>query len=290
MTFPIPHTLLTVDEVTRVQRWQHSSARGSLLGVGETLYFQVSSPELVREVLVIRQEEFSGRPVFFKYLAYVHFQEELICGSATATWKLKKKAVHTSLKMWVFSLSLQGSNKCPAGLIHVRSTIDTFSNIMFQKSIKEIAWHGMLEYMLWQTQSSISDRLSERWYVPNMLQHLVSISLQLNRQYRRELRGFVFLPVLGPTMLKPSQTSQTKTECLFCLISNISIQVWWRIAETRGCHPQLHPGHPDNNCCHQGAAIQPPWLHQGVGAAGVDCSGETLPQLLFCLILCPQTT
>ena len=59
---------------------------------------QVSSPELVRDVLVTRQDEFSGHPSVFVMSAYVHFQEELFSNDSPS-WRQKKKAVHTSLKM-----------------------------------------------------------------------------------------------------------------------------------------------------------------------------------------------
>lgn len=66
-------------------------------------------------MLITRQEEFFGRAGLFLYSAYVRFQEEVIFSNDTPTWKLKKKAFHTSLKMWVqISFSLQWSQVGPS--------------------------------------------------------------------------------------------------------------------------------------------------------------------------------
>ncbi len=60
---------------------------------------QVSSLESVREALVSKQDVFSGRPGFVRFQPYTHFQEGIQGGSVTPSWKLKKKAMITSIKM-----------------------------------------------------------------------------------------------------------------------------------------------------------------------------------------------
>ena len=60
---------------------------------------QVSSPELLKDVFITKQSIFSGRPYFFKPEAYAKFTEEVMLYDDTPTWKLKKKALHTALKM-----------------------------------------------------------------------------------------------------------------------------------------------------------------------------------------------
>ena len=63
-------------------------------------YFpQVSSYELMKDVLVRKQEIFSGRPTFHKISPYLHHQEDVVLASSSPTWKLKKKAMLTSMKM-----------------------------------------------------------------------------------------------------------------------------------------------------------------------------------------------
>ncbi len=87
---------------TSGQGWGNSISFESLhLPLVGLSLFQVSTPELVREALLTRQEEFSGRPEFFIFNAYCKFQEEVIGSCDSLSWRLKKKAVHTSLKMWL---------------------------------------------------------------------------------------------------------------------------------------------------------------------------------------------
>ncbi len=86
--------LLVKAEVTQ----SHLKVRLQLSLVGLSL-LQVSSPELVHETLLTRQDEFSGRPHFFILSAYVRSQEDMLGANDSPAWRLRKKAVHTSLKM-----------------------------------------------------------------------------------------------------------------------------------------------------------------------------------------------
>ncbi len=67
-----------------------------------SMYFflQVSSPELLREALVTKQDIFSGRAAWVRMLPYLHHQEDVGFASDTQTWKITKKAFVTSIKMW----------------------------------------------------------------------------------------------------------------------------------------------------------------------------------------------
>ncbi len=53
----------------------------------------------MKDVLKTKQDMFSGRPYFFKVLAYQKFTEEVFMHDDTPTWRLKKKGLHESLKM-----------------------------------------------------------------------------------------------------------------------------------------------------------------------------------------------
>ncbi len=67
--------------------------------ISRLLLVQVESPELLREVLLTKKDTFSGRPHFVRMKAYIRFEEDIASGSDTPSWKLKKKAFNTSMKM-----------------------------------------------------------------------------------------------------------------------------------------------------------------------------------------------
>ncbi len=60
---------------------------------------QVSSPELLREVLITKQDEFSGRPDLVRLKPYFNYQESISTCSTSPTWRLSKKAQISSMKM-----------------------------------------------------------------------------------------------------------------------------------------------------------------------------------------------
>ena len=58
----------------------------------------MSSYDLIKDVLVHKQEIFSGRFKAIKMGAYLHYEEDVILAQPTPAWKLKKKALLTSVK------------------------------------------------------------------------------------------------------------------------------------------------------------------------------------------------
>ena len=61
--------------------------------------FQVSSYELVKDVLINKQDIFSGRPFMFKFHGYMNFMEDVAMSNPSPTWRMKKKAMLGSMKM-----------------------------------------------------------------------------------------------------------------------------------------------------------------------------------------------
>ncbi len=60
---------------------------------------QVSSPDLVRDVLINKQDEFSGRPFFFKVRGYMKEVPDVIQYEDSPERRIKKRAMHGALKM-----------------------------------------------------------------------------------------------------------------------------------------------------------------------------------------------
>ena len=60
---------------------------------------QISSFELIRNALLDKKDCFSGRPRMVKVEGYIPIDEDVTVSSTSATWKLKKKAMLTSIKM-----------------------------------------------------------------------------------------------------------------------------------------------------------------------------------------------
>ncbi len=61
---------------------------------------KVSAEDLVRAVLVTKQDDFAGRYKPFRVGVYSHRQYDVILGSDSPTWRITKKALHNSLKMY----------------------------------------------------------------------------------------------------------------------------------------------------------------------------------------------
>ena len=60
---------------------------------------QISSFELIRNVLLDKKDSFSGRPRMVKVEGYLPIDGDVTVSSTSPIWKLKKKAMVTSLKM-----------------------------------------------------------------------------------------------------------------------------------------------------------------------------------------------
>lgn len=54
---------------------------------------------MAREILATKQDILYGRAGFFLMKPYVHFQEDVGFASDSPTWRLKKKAFATSMKL-----------------------------------------------------------------------------------------------------------------------------------------------------------------------------------------------
>ncbi len=109
------------------------------------VYFQLESPELFREVMLAKPDAFSGRPNFVRFKAYMRFQESIAMSSDTPTWKLKKKAYNTSMKMWV--LKKRYCNKGCASKISSRQTVGNWHRTWLQK-------YRRLQIKLWDANTA----------------------------------------------------------------------------------------------------------------------------------------
>ncbi len=67
-----------------------------LISLVFTFFLQVSSPELIREALITKQDFFSGRPKLVRIDPYVLFQEDEVALGKTPAWK---KTLITSMRM-----------------------------------------------------------------------------------------------------------------------------------------------------------------------------------------------
>ncbi len=64
------------------------------------LILQVSSARLIREVLLTQQDVFSGRAHYVKIAPFLRHDEDVnMAGGVTRTWREKKKALTTSMRM-----------------------------------------------------------------------------------------------------------------------------------------------------------------------------------------------